>query len=106
MKMLCFVNIKLNFYNDRCLELPKYIIANREKIHPKAKSESKIANLFQLWRIDDKNFKYEDFISLYNTLVNVEISLLKRLSNNDNECLNTINEYNEICNKISILSQN
>ena len=105
MKMLCFVNIKLDFSDDRCLELPKYIIANREKIYPEIKIESKIANLFQLWRVDDKNFKYEDFISLYNTLVNIERSLLKRLSNNDNECSNAINEYNEICNKIRELNR-
>ena len=106
MKMLCFANIKLSFTDDKCLELPKYIIANIEKIHPEIKIESKIANLFQLWRVDDKNFKYEDFVSLYNMLVNIEISLLKRLSNNDKECLNTINEYNETCNKMNILNPN
>lgn len=75
-KTLLFVG-KNNITTDKCLNFPKYVIANRNKIVDKCIENKELENAFILWGITENNYGYEPYKDLYGKLYSFMIETSK-----------------------------
>ncbi len=94
-KMLSFIS-ELNISIDNCIQFPKYIISNRERICENCSLNNETSNLLKLWKIEEKYYDYDSFISIYNQLLKVAINLFGRIKNRKTEYEQLWNEYMEL----------
>lgn len=66
-KTLLFVGNN-NITTDKCLNFPKYVIANRNKIVDECIENKELENAFILWEITENNYEYEAYKDLYRKL--------------------------------------
>lgn len=102
-KLLSYIK-KLNISIDSYLDIPKYIIANRRKINSESITEKDTSNLLLLWQIDDSNYKYEKYISIYDKLTEISITLFKRMKHINYEYERLWKKYEYTCSKIESLN--